>query len=83
MKKDELIETKWAQEFLFYDDTCFDKAIEIALSNIEYNVYLTDEVVDPLWVIDHNGFWMDGKSSLEEAVKLCEDMGWKYKVINK
>jgi hypothetical protein len=82
MTREELEQTVWGMKFARNAPSCFDKAAEYALdSNERFSIYLTSELDDEDWFVivpaSNKEFWMDAKSSLKEAVILCQLMGWK------
>jgi hypothetical protein len=80
MKLRDIKTTQWFKNFKKECPYSYDKALEYALNpNIIFTIHQSDETGENLYVIDCDGFWMDGFKCKGDAIHLCEEMGWKYK----
>jgi len=77
----------WVQEFYEHCPDQLGEALKI-VNNVDFKVIIfeTDELGEDeiVWAIESfndPGFWMTAKDTKEEAIKFCEDVGWKIEKI--
>lgn len=80
MTREEIENTDWAKEFKADAPSYYSQAIEYALQeNLKIFINHNNEAVNWLYsiiVLDNPNFWMDAKETEEEAIELCNRMGW-------
>lgn len=84
MTRDEIITTDWARRFKEECPSRFEEAIAIAERAPVVDIVMTDEHSFrgdyKFVIIEHGGdnsFWLDAFNTKEEALSLCEAMGWR------
>ncbi len=77
----EITQSNWAQGFAYECQSALGKAIEYATNEDIFVISLKDDLDTPLWTItpaSNNDFWMAAYDTVEQAVALCNSMGWKF-----
>jgi hypothetical protein len=84
VKKEDIEKTEWAINFKKKAPTAYQEAIELALNpDLSVSIYQNTEIGENLWAInafigeEDTLFWLDAKKTQKEAVRLCNEMGWK------
>lgn len=75
--------TRWAQDFLSEAASQFPQALQYAESCDNFFILQSDEIGRPMFAIvppDNDQFWMAAFDTLEQAERLCNEMGWGYTV---
>jgi hypothetical protein len=87
-KEFQLVETEWAKNFKATNPTQYIEALQYAL-HPEFSVIinLSNQLEVPLFaivaVIDgvSDDFWMSAFDNVEDALSLCQEMGWEHTLI--
>lgn len=84
MTRDELEKTPWAITVRETAPWAYDEAMELALSpNFEVIIISTNEMGNWVYAIEalkegkKTDFWMESYKRVEDAIALCERMGWR------
>lgn len=81
MKLEELEMTSWAKSFNECYPNSYQKALTLALTEgLEVKIIYAHKECDFRWgwaIISMNGFFMDVFETMDEAITLCLEMGWK------
>jgi hypothetical protein len=78
-----LCTTRWAQAFLSEAASQFPQALQYSESCDHFLIIQSDEIGPVKFAIvppDNTEFWMAGYDTLEEAIALCNEMGWRYEI---
>ena len=80
-------ETDWAKNFKYDCPTRYDDALKIVSQDVvNVNIIRTDELNYGVFLYAisnddlYEDFWLDMREKKEDAIKLCEEMGWNYTI---
>lgn len=76
----DLHETEWVKDFKEDCPVGYDEAIELAsMFDVFVQIKETNKTGETVWAIEsaeRPDFWMTARQSKEEAIALCNQMGW-------
>lgn len=76
----DLHETQWAKDFKEENRMEYEEAIELAsMFDVFVRIFETEETGETVWAIesvDRPDFWFTARRTEEEAIQLCNEMGW-------
>jgi hypothetical protein len=80
----EIQQTAWAREFKNDSPVSYPMALNYARQEglevfIDEGIGVSGETVWVIHVLDDPSFWMDVKTTKNEARQVCVDMGWKLR----
>lgn len=88
-RRQQLEATEWAKEFKAEAPHSYEDGLKIAsLDVVKVGIYKSKDTRGVMWHVVYLGrefpnwknlFWLDSKKTEDEAIELCEAMGWVYK----